>query len=235
MPKLVVDIETIGQSYEDMDALTQKEVARYIKSGPGSPEYDAELEEVKRNLVFSPTTGEIVAIGVLDFEKNKGVVYFQAPDKKIDEFTEDNFTYKPMDETAMLNSFWGGADKYDTFITFNGRGFDIPYINARSAVRGVHVLADLMSNRYLNQNWRGPLHVDLMDQLNYYGAFRRSGSLHMWCRAFGIPSPKEGEVNAGDVGKSFKEGKYEEIARYNARDLVATAALYKHWNEYIRV
>jgi hypothetical protein len=36
------------------------------------------------------------------------------------------------------------------------------------------------------------------------------------------------------VGKYFREGKYLDIARYNAGDLRATKELYEYWRDYLR-
>ncbi len=234
MAKLVVDIETIGQNWDDIDVLTQQALTKRIQEAPGTPLYSAAVEEVKRQLVFSPLTGEIVTIGLLDVEKNQGVVYFQTPGEDRPDFTEDNITYKPLTEKQMLESFWGGAERYHEFITFNGRQFDIPYINARSLINKVRVRLDLMSNRYLNKQWGKAQHIDLYDQLGYYGAVRRSGGLHVWCQALGIPSPKADGVAGEDVGWMFKEKRFADIARYNARDLAATKQLYEYWQEYLR-
>lgn len=234
MRKLVFDIETVGEDFDSFDELTKNEFLKRITHEPGTPAYEKELQQIKDGLVFSPLTGLIVAIGVLDVEQDKGVVYFQAPNKEIEDFEEGNFTYKAMTEKDMLESFWQGAIKYDEFITFNGRGFDVPYIVARSGINRVRVNVDLMANRYLSPSWRGPKHVDLYDQLRYFGATRSGGSLHMWCRALGIATPKDGETKGSQVGDDFKAGKYEEIARYNAKDLVATRDLYKHWNSYLK-
>ena len=68
-----------------------------------------------------------------------------------------------------------------------------------------------------------------MDQLTFYGAARFRKSLHLFCRAFGIESPKASGTTGDDVATLYKEGKYLDIARYNAGDLRATAALYKRW------
>ena len=45
---------------------------------------------IKSGLGFSPLTGQIVAIGVFDYDKNQGVVYFQAPGENFKEFQEGN-------------------------------------------------------------------------------------------------------------------------------------------------
>ena len=175
------------------------------KDSESGEEYERALEELKSGLGFSPLTGQIVAIGVLDYDKNQGVVYFQAPGENFKEFQEGNVTFKPCLEKEMLENFWKGAEKYNEFITFNGRGFDAPFLAVRSAVHKIKATKDLMSNRYLNSQKFGAVHIDLFDQLTFYGATRRKGGLHLWCRAFGITSPKAQGVTGDDVAQLFKE------------------------------
>ena len=235
MPKLIVDIETIGENFDELDSATQEVLTKWIKKDSESEEeYVKALEELKSGLGFSPLTGQIVAIGVLDYDKNQGVVYFQAPGENFKEFQEGNITFKPCTEKEMLENFWKGAEKYNEFITFNGRGFDAPFLAVRSAVHKIKVSKDLMSNRYLSSQKFGATHIDLFDQLTFYGATRRKGGLHLWCRAFGITSPKAQGVTGDDVAQLFKEKKYKEIARYNVGDLTATKELYDYWKNYIK-
>jgi len=63
---------------------------------------------------------------------------------------------------------------------------------------------------------------------------RRRFNLHMWCKAFGIPSPKESGVTGLEVKDLFKQGKSLEIAKYCSGDLKATKALYQYWQNYLR-
>ena len=51
---------------------------------------------------FSALTGEIAAIGVLDYHKNEGVVCYQAPGQKNKEIKEDGITFKQNTEKEML-------------------------------------------------------------------------------------------------------------------------------------
>lgn len=235
MPKLVLDIETIGHDFDSFDETTQESLTRWIKKESNSEEeYKIALEDMKNGLGFSPLTGEIVAIGVLDCEKNHGAVYFQAPGEDIKESEENGIKFKPLTEKDMLIHFWEGAKKYDEFISFNGRAFDAPFLIIRSAYHKVRPSENLMSNRYLESQRHGVKHVDLLDQLNFYGAVRKKGNLHLWSRLFGIKSPKEEGVTGDDVGKLFKEKKFLDIARYNVRDLYATKELYEYWDKYIR-
>lgn len=234
MPKLVFDIETVGENFDEMDETTQKALSKWIERESDDPdEQQRLLAELKTGTGFSPLTGAIVVIGVLDVEKNSGVIYFQAPKSEIAEFTEGNFKFKPCTEKEMLHNFWEGAKEYREFISYNGRSFDVPFIIARSAVNKVKITKDLMSNRYGYGQKYGAAHTDLLDQLTYFGAVRKRGSLHLWCRALGIKSPKEDGIDGESVGRYFKEGKYEDIARYNANDLVATKELYEIWKEYM--
>src|SRR3989339_1874691 len=192
MPSLIFDIETIGENFDDMDLVTQNALTRWVHRTTGdSAEAEKMRQEVKNGLGLSPLTGQIVALGVMDSDKATGAVYFQAPDKKIAEAEEAGFKYKAMDEAEMLAKFWELAIKYDTFVSFNGRGFDVPYLMIRSATHQVRPSKDLMSNRYLSSQRYGAKHIDLMDQMGFYGASARKGSLHLYCRAFGIDSPKE--------------------------------------------
>ena len=78
--KLVIDIETIGEDFDSLDHATQENLTRWIKKDSDSEdEYKIALEDLKNGLGFSPLTGEIVAIGLLDYDKNEGGVYYQAP------------------------------------------------------------------------------------------------------------------------------------------------------------
>lgn len=236
MRRLVVDIEVIGEKWEDIDHGTQEMLAKNIPYEPGSEEYEREVETIQGKLGLSPLTGEIVAIGVLDVEKEQGVVYFQAGEKteEMEPFEEASVAYKPVSEREMLVKFWEGVKNYQEFITYNGRGFDFPYIIARSGVHKVKVSKDLMSHRYLSMMRPGQVHVDLQEQFAYYGAVWKPGSLHLWCRALGITSPKEEGVAGDAVGEMYENGQYKEIALYNGRDLWATKALYERWRDYMR-
>lgn len=235
MPTLIFDIETIGEDFDALDEATQESLTRWIKrEAGGEDEYQEALQELKEGLGFSPLTGEIVAIGILDREKDKGAVYYQAPDLDLAEQEEDGIKLKALTEKEMLESFWRGCRKYDTFVTFNGRAFDVPFLLARSAIHGIRPSVDLMRGRYLYQQAPESRHIDLLDQLSYYGAVRRKGNLHLWCRAFGIQSPKVGGVTGDDVSALFRDGKFLDIAKYNIGDLRATRELYERWVQYLQ-
>lgn len=231
---LVFDIETVGEAWDTLDETTQHNLSYWIREEADDDEaYEFEMQKLKEGMGLSPLTGFIVAIGVFDTEKEKGAVYFSAPNAELENSEMDGIKYEVMDEKAMLEQFWKVANVCTEFVSFNGRGFDAPFLAIRSMVHNVVPTKDLLSNRYLSMQ-RGAAHVDLMDQLTFYGAARFRKSLHLFCRALGIESPKAGGTTGDDVATLYKEGKYQDIARYNAGDLRATAALYKRWAETFR-
>jgi DNA polymerase elongation subunit (family B) len=232
MHTLVLDIETVGEDWGNLDETTKDVLLRWAKrSAKDEAEFRVLEKDVQEGLGFSPLTGEIVSIALYDVERTRGVVYFQS-DKKIPEYEKDGYILRTRSEKEMLKDFWEGAREYDTFVTFNGRGFDIPYIMLRSAIHEISPTQDLMNGRYLYQQKRAK-HIDLQDQMTFYGAMHRRPSLHLFTRAFGIESPKEEGVAGDDVSELYKAKKFKEIAEYNARDVVATTKLYKKWKEFL--
>jgi len=232
MHTLIFDIETVGESWGGLDDLTKEMLSRWIvRSAKSDAEREIEMKDLREGLGFSPLTGMIAAIGLYDLERAQGVVYYQGDTEDAD-IDHGDFILKQRSEAEMLGDFWEGARVYDTFVTFNGRGFDVPFLNLRSAILGIRPTQDLMEGRYLYQQ-KVVRHIDLQDQLTFYGAMQRRPSLHLFSRAFGIESPKVGGVAGDDVAELFHQKKFGDIARYNARDVVATAALYKKWRDYL--
>lgn len=231
---LIFDIETIGEDFDALDKTTKAVLTRWIKKEADTKEeYEKSLADLKNGLGFSPLTGQIVAIGVYDTEKDKGAVYFESQDEKIGDSEEGNMKFRVLREKEMLRQFWNLAQKYEEFVSFNGRAFDVPFLMVRSAIHKIKPSKNLMANRYLSSQPKNARHVDLLDQFTFYGSVRRKGNLHLWSRAFGIESPKAGGVTGDDVGGLFKEKKFMEIAKYNAGDLRATKALYEYWKRFV--
>ena len=232
MATLIFDIESIGESWDGLDETTQHILTRWIdRTAKSEEEHEAQLKDLKEGLGFSPLTGEIVAIGLYDLERQKGVVYYQT-DVEEGGYEVGEYILKPRSEKDMLQDFWDGAKNFNSFVTFNGRGFDVPFLNLRSAIQGIRPSKDLMDGRYLYQQ-KYAKHIDLQDQLTFYGAMFRKPSLHLFCRAFGIESPKAEGVAGDDVAELFKAKKFRDIAEYNVRDVVATTLLYQKWLEYL--
>ena len=168
---------------------------------------------------------------MINSESGRGKVLYLADD--FEEGPTDPIEYVPcMDESELLARFWELAAKYDKICTFNGRGFDVPFLYLRSAVLDVPVSRkDWLGYRFQTQP-----HCDLADQLTFYnvggwGGAARRFNLDFYCKAFGIPSPKAEGVTGMDVNDMMQAGRFREIADYCVRDVVATTRLYQIWEE----
>jgi hypothetical protein len=219
--RIIFDIETVGKDFESLDPPTQEYLLRYAET-------DDEKAEIKDRLSFYPVTAEIVTIGLLEPESQKGFVFFQTAGDPLLPFEEDNILYESGTEKEIIQKFWNTIRRYKHFITFNGRGFDCPFILIRSAVNKLKPTRELMPNRYADT------HLDLLDQLTFFGASRRRFSLDMWCRTFGIKSPKADGITGYEVKDLFRSGRCLDIARYCVGDLRATRELLHLWENYIR-
>lgn len=222
MSRIIFDIETAGRDFDTLETPVQDYLLKWANT-------DDERQEVRDSLSFYPLTGEIIAIGMYNPDSDRGTVFFQNNSDPLLPFEDEGITYETGTEEEIIRRFWDTIKTCRQFVTFNGRGFDCPFIMVRSAVHRIKPLRDLMPNRY------GDQHIDLFDQLTYYGATRRKFSLDMWCRTFGIKSPKDDGITGFDVKDLYRSGKYADIARYCAGDIKATAELFSIWETYLKV
>ncbi|PIR41794.1 MAG: hypothetical protein COV30_02020 [Candidatus Yanofskybacteria bacterium CG10_big_fil_rev_8_21_14_0_10_37_15] len=225
-PKLIFDIETVGVEFNSLDEKSKE----FLLANTDNEE---EKKQIKEELGFSPLTGRVVAIGILNPDTDKGAVYYLSPEENPpvggEKEKKDDVLYIPcVNEKDLLKNFWSAAAHYDQFITFAGHGFDCPYLMVRSAVNNVKPSRSLFQNRY-----NSILHLDLLDRLTNFGAMRGKRSLHLWCQAFGIESSKDKGVTGDDVARLFKEKKYLDIAKYCYDDIRATKELFQYWEKYM--
>ena len=220
MNRIVFDIETLGLPLESFDPVEQEYL---LKGADTEDKREAELQK----LSLYPLTARIIAIGMLNPETGAGKVMYEAAARE--QFTAENGSveYASGDERAMLGWFWDTIPKYPQFITFNGRGFDCPFLMLRSAMAGIAPTRNLMPYRY-----DASVHCDLLEQFTFYGAVRRF-NLDSYCRSFGIRSPKSEGVKGADITRLHAEGKFREIAQYCFRDVKATAELFARWEQFL--
>jgi hypothetical protein len=227
--KLIFDIETIGSDFNSLDKMSQAHLLKYAQ--------DEEKEEaVKEGTGFYPLTGEIVVIGMLNPDTGQGKILARNDKKpELPKELETGIVVEQGIEKEILEKFWETIKQYDNFISFYGRGFDVPFLMIRSAMLGVRPSKNLVANRYLSLQPFNAKHVDLADQLSFYGASRKHFPLHMWTKAFGIESPKEQGITGDNVTALYNEGKLLDIVKYNLRDLRSTAELYRRWEKHLNL
>ena len=180
-----------------------------------------------------PFTSQVVCIAMLNTETLRGQVQFLAEDFESGAGEAGPVEFVPCaDEAELLAAFWDVAKHYDSVVTFNGRGFDVPFIYLRSALLNVPI----SKKNWLGYRFATDPHCDLAEQLTFYSVSGRDGAarrfnLDFYCKAFGIESPKSHGVAGMDVGTLLAEKKFREIAEYCLRDVRATVELYKIWKE----
>lgn len=222
MASLVFDIETIGLPREALDDAQRDYLTRGAET---EEEREAELSK----LALSPLTGKVLAIGMLNPETRSGKVLYQAPDGTASTSDDGKIEFLPGDEAFLLRTFWEDVKRFDRIVTFNGRGFDCPFLMLRSAILGITPTRNLVPYRY-----DATKHCDLLDQMTFYGATRRY-NLDFYCRSFGIRSPKSDGITGADLGPLVERGEFRRIAEYCIGDVIATAELYRRWNQYMNI
>ncbi|HXI72171.1 MAG TPA: 3'-5' exonuclease [Verrucomicrobiae bacterium] len=233
MATLVFDIETSAQPIENFDEAQQEYLFREADKLADPAAKATKREEITRFMSLWPFTSQVVCIAMLNAETQRGQSLFVADD--FEEEAEENALVKFIpcaDETELLAQFWEVAKKYDSVVTFNGRGFDVPFIYLRSAVLNVPI----SKKNWLGYRYAVEPHCDLAEQFTFYsvggqGGAARRFNLDFYCKAFGIESPKSAGVTGNDVKELMDAGKFREIAEYCLRDVRATVELYKIWKE----
>lgn len=235
MSYLVFDIESAGLPFDSFDSAQQEYLLR-------SCETEEEKERQIANLSLNGLTAQVVCIGMLYIEsldaEPKRYVYSNVESNPGEGELPDGSLWRRMTEVELLERWWEVLRRGNThLVSFNGRGFDCPFLMLRSAALGVRPSRNLMAGTKFNYG----AHTDLIDQLSYFGPPSKTVSpmkrfnLDFYCKAFGITSPKEEGVTGDMVPRLFAEGQHEIIAEYCMRDIDSTWRLFKFWKEYLDV
>src|SRR3954462_6145308 len=222
MAKLVFDIETTALPLEHFDEAQREYLFREAEKLGDEAQRAARRDEIQHLFSLWPLTGTVACIAMLNAESCRGQVLFLGEDFE-DEAEAGPVEFVPcMDEAELLTAFWDVAKHYEGIVTFNGRGFDVPFIYMRSALLNVPISRkDWLGYRYATEP-----HCDLAEQFTFYnggrdGATRRF-NLDFYCKAFGIDSPKSQGITGHDVTQIISEGRAREVADYCLRDVQAT-------------
>lgn len=233
MATLVFDIETAGLPPEAFDETQQEYLFRDAAKLPDEASRAVRRQEIAHLFGLWPFTAQVACVAMLNAESCRGQVLFHADDYEQNAGDMHGVEFVPCaDEVELLTAFWDVARHYDQIVTFNGRGFDVPFIYLRSALLNVPIT----QKNWLGYRYATEPHCDLMEQLTFYGISGREGAarrfnLDFYCKAFGIESPKAHGVTGMDVGNMMAEGRFREIAEYCVRDVKATVELYRVWKE----
>lgn len=208
---LVFDVETVA----DGDLISR---VRYSGEGLDAQaaiqKYREELLEATGKDVIPPTFMLPISVAVAKVDDHF---------RLLDLTTLDEPNYDPF---QITKKFWQGYMHYrcPTFVTFNGRGYDMPvmelaaYRFGLSLPRWFNVDArtyDQSRNRYNHKS-----HLDLMDLISNFGASRVTGGLNLLANLIGKPG-KTG-VDGSMVQGMYDDGKVNEINDYCRGDVLDT-------------
>jgi hypothetical protein len=107
-----------------------------------------------------------------------------------------------------------------TLVSFNGRGFDFPVMEAtliRAGVSAPSLFRKSVRGRY------DAGHQDVCDYLSNHGS-TAPFSQDLWSRAVGLPG--KGAVSGGDVAAMMAEGRTAEVNAYCLADVLQLAIIY---------
>lgn len=210
--KLVIDIETVAIDSEVLDAYKSK-----FEPKPPEPEPEPETDEKPKNRKKKAATD--------DRKKRKsdrpGLNYLTG---KIVVVVVKPLGGKPVvfaqeDEDLLLIGLYDYliTKRPIEVITFNGRGFDVPFIVMRGLLHGLDFAHLLPTKRY------DKLHVDLFEDV-LGGKWGMGGRLSELAWFFSL---EEVEGNGAEVQKLYDSGDLEGIISHCVSDVETTEALYR--------
>jgi DNA polymerase elongation subunit (family B) len=132
-------------------------------------------------------------------------------------------------EAAVLREFGRRVERHlgqpdSQLVTYNGRGFDLPVLIHRSIKHGVTEGRALLVKAMGENRYRAVTHLDLMEVVTFNGASSR-WPLATYAMGYGLQSPKT-EMDGARVSAAVQAGRIIDVARYCARDVLATVQVY---------
>ena len=115
-------------------------------------------------------------------------------------------------EKILLRDFWMACFREPTLCSWNGHGFDLPFVVVRSALLGIEPLVDVP--RYLRRYSYTP-HFDAKCAALQWDVRRSGEGLNEWAQAFGLPVKAS---HGSQVYQMVTEGRWEELEHYAALD-----------------
>ncbi len=211
MTALIVDLESIPTAAAlaaPYPAAERPHPKNYVKEEAIAAwrerdEAEWRTERVKQ-CSLSPRLGRIVCIGFYQ-EGVMGCAMAHGEDE----------------EAAVLRDFWDMATAADRLVTFNGHGFDVPFLIIRSLINGVRPSVNVAP--WLKR-YQFSIHFDCRMALTNWNSYG-DGTLGDWCTALGLPFTMD--LTGDDIWTLYQEGKFDAIAAKCRADVDATAKLYE--------
>lgn len=119
----------------------------------------------------------------------------------------------------IVQAFWKGVEHYANarLVTFNGRSFDLPLLELAAFRYGCCGRGYYQAGR---KRFNGTNHLDLMEWITNYGAFRLEGGLNLLSKLLGKPGKMD--VCGDQVYQMFLDKRQQEINDYCVFDTIDT-------------
>ncbi|MCA9065975.1 MAG: 3'-5' exonuclease [Planctomycetaceae bacterium] len=208
---LIFDVETVG----DGDLIQR---VRY----PDEPMSSAEaVQRYRRELLED--TGRDVLPSTFVLPVSVAVAKVTSDFRLADVAVLDPPEYRPAE---IVRRFWSGWHHYGrpTFVTFNGRGYDLPVMEFGAYRYGISVPAwfnvDSRSFEQARNRYNTDAHIDLQDFFSNYGAVRISGGLNLLANL--IDKPGKSGIDGSQVQDLYDQGHADQINDYCRCDVLDT-------------
>ena len=129
----------------------------------------------------------------------------------------------PDEEAELIRTFSEAVNGFSgevRWITFNGKRFDVPFLEARASAHGLSSTDGPSPTRADMRNTYPFSHAPHADLMNLWPFHYGLAGL---CELLGVESPK-GEMDGSDVAGAVAAGEVARVAQYCERDVVATFA-----------
>lgn len=209
---LIFDIETVADG--ELIAASKYPTEPAMTPIEAIARFQEELVE-QSGKTFVPYTYQIpAAIVIAKLDKNYDL---------IDLVSLDEPEFRPH---VMTEHFWRGWESYGRpqWITFNGRGFDLPVMELAAFRYGLSVpnwfKNDSNSYSQPRNRFNVTSHFDLQEFITNSGATWFRGGLDLLARMLGKPGKMD--VKGEQVQEMFNEGRMTEISDYCRCDVLDT-------------
>jgi DNA polymerase elongation subunit (family B) len=149
-------------------------------------------KETSRIMGFHPVFSKIIVVGIKE------------PD-------DEPIIYDGDDERRILSDVWDYFDDHRgvKIVTFNGYGFDVPFIKVRSFINEIQPTIDINTNKWMME---GSNHFDCMLAFSHKDTFLWV-SLEILCRLHGIEVPED-KIESREVMAYYRSGDWESIRQH---------------------
>lgn len=204
-----VDKELVKLVYDPENTLTLEQAYDTAR--------DQILERSGQQSDFFPIPFHIpISIATLQADENYRI-------RSLGCFGADRFS-----ESELAARFWQSFESIQTLVTFNGRGFDLPVLEARAMKHGLslsrYFATGQSRNTYRGSRYSDEYHIDLCDYLSNFGAAARKSSLNVLAKLIGLPGKYT--IAGDDVEYLFRQGRQKEINQYCITDVLQTYILF---------